>query len=78
MITAFFNDVMDITKTVKTNVDTSWTVDGKKFVKRKSDGRRFQVANQSDFTNMNSCELNLYVFLLSNDEIFSGAGLCLF
>ena len=33
-----------------TNVDTSWTVDGKIFVKRKSDGRRFQVANQSDFT----------------------------
>ena len=32
------------------NVDTSWTVDGKIFVKRKSDGRRFQVANQSDFT----------------------------
>ena len=33
-----------------TNVDTSWTVDGKVFVKRKSDGRRFQVANQFDFT----------------------------
>ena len=33
-----------------TNVDTSWTVDGKIFVKRKSDGRRFQVANQFDFT----------------------------
>ena len=32
-----------------TNVDTSWTVDSKIFVKRKSDGRRFQVANQSDF-----------------------------
>ena len=29
-----------------TNVDTTWTVDGKIFVKRKSDGRRFQVANQ--------------------------------
>ena len=33
-----------------TNVDTSWTVDNKIFVKRKSDGRRFQVANQFDFT----------------------------
>ena len=33
-----------------TNVDTTWTVDGKIFVKRKSDGRRFQVANQYDFT----------------------------
>ena len=33
-----------------TNVDTSWTLDGKIFVKRKSDGRRFQVANRFDFT----------------------------
>ena len=33
-----------------TNVDTSWTVDGKIFVKRKSDGRRFQVADRFDFT----------------------------
>ena len=33
-----------------TIVDTSWIVDSKIFVKRKSDGRRFQVANQFDFT----------------------------
>ena len=33
-----------------TNVETSCTVDGKIFVKRKSDGRRFLVANQYDFT----------------------------
>ena len=39
-----------IARVTCTNVDTSWTVDGKIFVKRKSDGRRFQVANQFDFT----------------------------
>ena len=33
-----------------TNVDTAWIVDGKIFVQRKSDGRRFQVNNQFDFT----------------------------
>ena len=33
-----------------TNVDTSWTMDGKIFGKRKSDDRRFQVANHFDFT----------------------------
>ena len=37
------------TRVTCTNVDTSWIVDGKIFVKRKSDGRRFQVANQFDF-----------------------------
>ena len=39
-----------IARVTCTNVDTSWTVDGKIFVKRKSDGRRFQVASQFDFT----------------------------
>ena len=28
--------------------------------------------------NMNSCELNLYVFLLSDDENCPGTDLCLF
>ena len=41
---------MYIARVTCTNVDTTWTVDGKIFVKRKSDGRRLQVANQFDFT----------------------------
>lgn len=46
-----FNQKLSYTaRATCTNVDTTWTVDGKIFVKRKSDGRRLQVANQFDFT----------------------------
>ena len=42
----FYNDRVKCVLTV----DTSWTSDRKTFVKRKSDGKRFHVVNQLDFT----------------------------
>ena len=49
-LTKFNQKLLYIARVTCTNVDTTWTVDGKIFVKRKSDGRRFHVANQFDFT----------------------------